>query len=114
MALLDKLQRFRKAFLSTFLNQTLIFGIQFASSVVIVRALEIKSYATYVLFNTTLNLVSNLCNLGLRSYLVRFVPGSDREKAKRILWAVLFGQLAASLILLAVCRPLLNADWAWM
>lgn len=115
MTLFDRVRRFRKAFLSTFLNQVLIFGIQFASSVLVVRALDIHEYATYILFNTTLNLASNLASMGLRAYLTRFVPGAERFKARRILWAVIAGQFLASIAILLVYAPvLLKPSWPWL
>lgn len=107
MPLSNSIPRFRRIFLSTFTNQLLIFGIQFLGSLVIVKALSIPDYAAYILFNTTLNLASSLANLGLRSYMTRFVPGSDRPKAARILWAAIGGQALASLLVLLLATPLL-------
>lgn len=112
MPLLDRVRRFRALFLSTFLNQSFIFGLQFIGSILVVRALSIEDYAAYVLINTTLNLASSLANMGLRSYLTVFVPGADRDKARRILWAVLAGQLLASAALLLAYLPALpNPEW---
>lgn len=102
----EKYARFQKIFLSTFLNQVALFGIQFLSSVFIVRAIPIQEYGLYILFNTTLNLAVNLTNLGLRSYLVRFVPGSSPEKGQRILWSVLWGQAIAAALLVVVGVPI--------
>lgn len=100
-------ERFRKIFLYSLLNQVMIFGLQFASSIFVVKALEIHAYATYILFNTTLNLGANLTNMGLRTYLTRFVPGSSQEKGSLILWAVLADQAVAILPVLAAGVPLL-------
>jgi O-antigen/teichoic acid export membrane protein len=101
------LPSFRQNFLKTFVNQILIFGVQFLGSLVIVQALSIPDYAAYILFNTTLNLATNLANMGLRSYMTRFVPGANRPKAARILWAVIGGQILSSLALLLLASPLL-------
>lgn len=115
MYLSDRFARFRRIFFSVFLNQILVFGVTFVSSILVVRALDIKSYATYILFNTTLNLASNLCNLGLRSYMTVFVPGATPEKGRRILWAVMAGQWAASLLVIAALVPFVtHPAWRWM
>lgn len=102
----EKFTLSQKVFLSTFLNQVALFGIQFLSSIFIVQAIPIHEYGLYILFNTTLNLAGNLTNLGLRSYLTRFVPGSSLEKGQRILWSVLWGQAIAAVLLVLVGVPI--------
>jgi O-antigen/teichoic acid export membrane protein len=115
MSLIDQFHRFKKVFFSTFINQCLIFSIQFISSMLVVRSLEIHDYATYILFNTTMNLASSLANLGLRAYMTVFVPGAEREKARKILWACLVGQFAANIILILAFAPVLaHPSWGWL
>lgn len=115
MPIPDRLAHFRRIFLSTFLNQVLVFGIQFLGSIVIVKALSIPDYAAYILFNATLNLATNLANLGLRSYMTRFVPGAGPARSARILWAVLGGQALSSLLVLAAALPVaLHPPAGWL